>query len=258
MRVLVLLLLTTLSAAGQLPELERILLPIYSADPVAGAYDSRWETILTVRNLSDKESFLFPQNCPRTIPPNLCLTLTSLRPGATIQPYFRNATSAQPIMLNVTRELADRIAVQLRVRDLSRQSESYGIDIPIVRTGDFRSGPRAILDVPDEEGFRVTLRIYADRVAAESQLQLRFVSESTKETKTIDLTIKPLMKWPPGEPIVFPDFYYTVPDVIAFTQFTNGKPMRIELVPDRADLRYWAFATVTSNSSQHFTTLVAR
>lgn len=144
------------------------------------------------------------------------------------------------------------------VRDLSRQAESYGIDIPVVREGDFRSGPRAILDVPTEAGFRVTLRIYADQVAAESQLQVRFVNEWTKETKAIDLEIKPLIKWPPGEPIVIPDFYYTIPDVLAFTQFTGGKPMRIELLPDRADLRYWAFVTVTSNSSQHFTTLAAR
>jgi len=129
MRSLVLI-LVALSASAQIPPLERILLPIYSAQPAPGAFGSSWETVLTIRNNSANASFMFPQNCPPQIPDRLCLTLTDLPPAVTYRPYLRGVVSARPVMLNVSKVLADQIAVQLRVREISAQSASYGVGIP--------------------------------------------------------------------------------------------------------------------------------
>ncbi len=55
--MLTFLVLTSLSAVAQtLPEFDRILLPVVTRRPVAGAHDSKWETLVTIRNGSDQSA----------------------------------------------------------------------------------------------------------------------------------------------------------------------------------------------------------
>ena len=55
---------------------------------------------------------------------------------------------------------APRVAMGLRVRDLSRQLDTWGAEIPIVQESDFRSGNADLLDIPIKPGFRQMLRVY--------------------------------------------------------------------------------------------------
>ena len=59
----------------------------------------------------------------------------------------------------VNRPRAKDLAVQLRIRDISR-GHSWGTEVPIVRGRDMRLGRTHLMDVPVTAGFQQHLRIY--------------------------------------------------------------------------------------------------
>ncbi len=254
------LLLTALLSQSALPELERILLPVYSPVPIKGAYGSEWNFVLTMRNDSGETSLLFPPDCPPGTNPGLCAAQRLLSPGTT-RKISLYGTRPGPVVVSVTKALVAKIFIQLRVSERSREHESYGTDLPVVRSRDLRTAPSEILDVPLDDRFRVTLRLYADDVKEPSLLRVHVVNDTTGGAKEFLFRVeRPVFPpgFPPDEPYEYPHFFAEVANLTQYPEIQGTGNLRVEIAPATPGLRYWAFVTVTNNSSQHITTLVPR
>ena len=134
---------------------DRVLVPVI-ADHIPGAFGSIWTTELVGRNDNDRNVFVttyIPEIVALEPPP-----WTGGEAKSTFRPQFR-ANGAGFLYLE---HVEDRpLAFNLRVRDLSRQSESWGTEVPLVRSEDaFVGRPMTMLNVPYEPESRITLRIY--------------------------------------------------------------------------------------------------
>src|SRR5688500_1509415 len=132
-RALIALLFATAVHAGEPSGYTRYLIPVVSID-AAGAHGSRWTTELTAHNSRDSELEVRGLFCPPTtgllfcgnerIPPH---ESKALQP----QPSFDGREGAfiyVPDDLNAP----GPFVATLRVRDLSKNAESFGTEIPIV------------------------------------------------------------------------------------------------------------------------------
>src|SRR5688572_29226345 len=141
------LVLVAFSSGSQpLPDFERILLPVVNRRPTPGAHGSLWETVVTIRNASDQSLLYFPPHCSLLppVPERFCSQdrHPTLLPGTTQR---LDLLEEGAVFLNVPKSLADSTFVQLRVHDLTRQRESFGTEIPVVRATDMKVGPGQIL-----------------------------------------------------------------------------------------------------------------
>lgn len=151
------------------------------------------------------------------------------------------------VALLVPRGESEDLAFSLRIRDISRDADSYGTTVPVVRERDlFRNTEVTLLDVPLDPRFRTKVRIYAfpDPVyvtatqtphatvhvgsAAGRWFPLR---RSCERDRCDDVPYYGELDLPPGEEGESADIY-------------------VELPPDALG---WAFASVTNNVTQQVT-----
>lgn len=235
---------------------EQVLLPLLMTER-PGAFGSRWRTHLVIRNGSPSAISLDPYDL--TVPAG-----GTVRDPAQLTPPATDAIPAR--MLWVPRDREDVIVMELRARDMSRQSETWGVDIPVVRERDFRVRTISLVDIPTDQAFRVSLRIYGlDRfegIGARHDFLIRvYELESNRllaERRVVAEVSEPIVTPPrsPTRPAMFQMF-----DVVAAMPEVEGvERLRIDIapfswlpvVPGQVSL-FWAFATVTHNSTQSVT-----
>lgn len=242
---------------------ERILVPVVSqARP--GAFGSRWRTELTVRNEADVPAHVFQQECSffcscsamvlctaGEIPPHH-LAIGAIAPA-------RNPSNVGAFIY-VNRRLADDLAIQLRVRDISRDAENWGTEIPVVRDRNMRRAVTRLLDVPLTAGFRQHLRVYgASSPSGEGDLVVRFYAKDGT-----DVLAERVVTLLPGTLDRQPDRLPTddqLPEVPAYAEITSLASIvgteigviRLEITPLTTGLKYWAMVSVTNNSTQQVT-----
>lgn len=243
MRKLILIVFVTCFATQQLfaqvvSPIERILLPIFAGE-TPGAFGSRWKSELWIYNDNDEPAgigYLFPPD------------------AGTISPKSsRSAVGddrSQVRVITVLVKDAARLHFNLRIRDLSRQMQTAGTEIPVVRESDLRSGKVVLANVPVDGKGRQTLRLYQLLEAGQrpGSLHLRFfrignVPDVLFHEETVTL--------------VAPDYSF-----LAYAQFgpiptevLDGSVVRIEIEPLSGNMKYWGFVTVTNNETQHVTTI---
>jgi len=64
---------------------------------------------------------------------------------------------------------ADSIQLVARLRDLSRNGSSAGVDLPVVREDEFRADEMDLIAVPRDPRFRVLVRFYHARQSPAAQ-----------------------------------------------------------------------------------------
>ncbi|HEX9160924.1 MAG TPA: IPT/TIG domain-containing protein [Thermoanaerobaculia bacterium] len=223
---------------------EPILLPVFSP-PIHGAFGSEFQTLATAANRVgiepifvfgvDQSCFAPPPLGPLPFGDFVIVDANDFSAGLT------TCSSGPGRLLYVDKAHASAVTFNLRVRDLSRNAESHGTEIPIVRRSDFTTERISLLNVPIEDGFRNTLRIYA--LAPTSA-----VVTVLGQRQTIALQ--------PGANAFEP----------AFAQFSNfPTPAEAGFFGDiRVDVEQpfgavgvpiWAFITVTNNQTQEITTI---
>lgn len=135
------------------------LVPIRPGE-LRGANGSHWKTELTAHNGTDSD--VPPRVVPVMTGPNAFVDVAAgtsrrldLDPGA-VPAIFEG------LFLYVPEPLADAMTLKLRVRELSRDAEGWGVEVPVVplSTG-FQSRVR-LLDVPVDPRYRTLLRIYGE------------------------------------------------------------------------------------------------
>ncbi len=255
----VFLVITAVPAPAQLqPPYERVLVPIFIATPVPGAFGSLWATELIARN--EAASLVeVTVGLPQCVlqPPCGYASMTTFRPEGLFRPNPNGG-----VFVFVGAPGAAKVIFSLRVRDLSRQALTWGTAIPVIREAQTYTSRLELLDVPTDARFRVALRVYDFDAPNSRSVRLRIydVSQDNRisglppQTALVDVVLR--LETP------VEDVYSSIPgsavmtDLIgAFPQLSSARIVRIVLDPVSTDLRFWAFASVTNDETQHVTAI---
>lgn len=222
---------------AELSVFERVLFPVlFSAD---GANGSRWVSEAVVSNPRP----WFVENVNTLDVMRACLLYPCgerLTPGSIGR--FENGFP-RGVVLHVPRSEAADLAFSLRVRDVSRQAEGFGTQVPVVRESELTHGGMvALLDVPLDPRYRVKLRAYVlDPVVGIGSPQI--IARNTKTNAVrVNKTFE-LQRSGQDQP------HYAEVDLPAGDANERVNVyLRFPL-----DATAWAFATVTNNATQQVT-----
>ena len=236
---------------GNASEWKRVLLPVVMRN-LPGLNGSIWETDITAVIESDTAS-LFPRACVRTS----CFAQIPLRTPFRPSDYGIAGPSAKPTtFLYSAADQSDRISYNLRVRDLTRTSETWGTEVPAVREEEFRTAPILLMPLPVDPLFRTTIRVYDFDARAGAQVAIHvYADEETTPRATL---VRTFTTWPDTVTTVqlpvYPGYIQVdLGEVGAALAGAETAWMRIE--PRTEGLKFWAFASVTNNPTGHVTTV---
>jgi IPT/TIG domain len=139
------------------------------------------------------------------------------------------------------------LAASLRVWEVTRQGENHGVEIPVVRLEDFDEESIALVSVPTDPKFRLTLRVYG----------LNRGSNVVNVTWDGNLVPLPLQV----SNNAFEPSYAVMTDFTPAPGHTNPPYVNVLVeVPHPGDVvipgtPIWAFITVTNNETQAITTV---
>lgn len=220
---------------------ERILIPvIYNG---AGAQGSQWRTDVVMHNHSN--AFiprLFTQEQLIGCVPGYCDV--PLEPGETRVLGIDDAPGGY--LMHVARGQQDDLAINVLFRDLTRQSTALGAEMPVVRESEFLSGRSAILNVPTHQKYRIALRGYAFYLGTIPFKVYRMDGTLLLENGMLSLR---------GGDDVTP-YHDVIGDLMdRYPELSGMGPFRIvfEGLDSIGDDRYWVFASITNNETQHVT-----
>jgi len=229
-------------------EYETLLLPV--TESVRGANGSLWEATTTISNTSDSPVFVQMSNCDRShdtapCPPTLIGPHETIHPR--IQEWFGLATGVL-----VPRGALDSIDVQLRIQDISRQSQTFGTSIPVVRRDQFRRVVR-LHDIPTDPQFRSTLRIYGCHPLGAIYVNIRLFDESSAKLIASTRGQGGPLYFGIGNPFSYPEVTITsllnaLPEIAAYPRIG----IEVDSIYAPQD-PLWAFVSVTNNETQHVT-----
>jgi hypothetical protein len=237
---------------GQIDEaFDPILFPVFSP-PVHGQNGSEFRTIAKLWNKGTSAVVVYGLDISCTLfdPP--------LGPET---PWFIAPRGNEMLLTTDCSETAGRmffvpkgdtsIVTSLRVQEMSRQAENHGVEMPVVRRKDF-SDTVALVGVPNDPRFRLTLRIYSLGYGGISTVNVTVFSKNGQSSANHQEQLA-LLPGPARSPFE--------PSYAAFTGFfppsVYGEGDLTVLIENAApnDPPIWAFITVTNNETQHITTV---
>jgi hypothetical protein len=226
---------------------ETILIPLVFAGK--GAFGSDWTTDLWAYNSSGHS--ITQLNGPFQL--YVCIVgpcLQAIESHATVR--YRDAATvpyAHGRLMYVPRAGGPGLQFGLRIRDLTKQADALGTEIPVVRESDLRAGAFSLLDIPADGRFRSKLRIYSIGGTAQS-VDVRISTMDTNANVapvTFSLNLS-------ARTDVLPAYAETDLELILST-LGQPPPYRVEVSPRSPNgiPSYWGFITVTNNQTQHVT-----
>jgi hypothetical protein len=243
------------AVAQELPY-EKVLFPVLmeSASPLPGANGSLWMTDSAVLNRSDEPVKLYGAYICL-----MCRTAQPLVPGVTYEAVVHDNPTGTFILLE--RGKSDRIAFELRVRNVA--GDEAGTALPVVREREFSSTGVSLLNVPLGGEQRLLLRVYALHHQPAATVLVRTYAQNVVVPSPTRLTPDELL----GESVHALVPYVTSGfDPEQFPTFVNLSTLplgdaapnrvRIDVLPlSPADMKIWAFVTLTHNRTQAVTVI---
>jgi hypothetical protein len=220
---------------------EALLFPVSYSAVQPGAFGSQWITQIYLRNENDYGLDLWPRaifNLGCFFECNDQIEKHTTRTTGSNAPHGFSAF--------IPRQAARYVHVSIVARDLSREAEAAGAEIPVVREKDLFDRPLELLNVPTDRRFRVSVRIYD--VASASLVRMT-ISPLSREEVLVS-TMPQLSATTPG--------YFQISDLVAtYPQLVGKGPLRIKVEPLSVGgpRTLWAFASITNNETQHVTTI---
>lgn len=274
-RVLQLALLLALLAGGNAlaqaerpkrSDFEQILFPIDMEDR-PGAFGSLWRTDVSVWN--DNEHSVHAFSVVLSYTGTLCVTPPydcsyaplPAKSGVVRAGSLGRATSR---FVYVQKPFADKVHFSLRVRDLSRQAETWGAEVPVVREREAKSAPVHLLNIPLDERYRQTLRIYEFDALQNTEVMLRIFPGLPRNdaAASIPLVERRLTVGRYFDPFFGFEDFPMGPSYLElgsfrreFVELAGHDQIRIEIQPITPGMRFWAFVSITNNETHHVTTI---
>lgn len=216
---------------------EPVLFPVMVQGP--GAFGSQWSTEVLLRNDND---YTFPVSS--IFDRHLPLFHDGRPPAHFTSEVVTNLPDGY--LLYIPRQASPRVFFSTLVRDLSRQAEALGTEMPVVRETDFFDRTFTLLNVPTDARYRVALRLY--RIDDRSMLRIRVRQMSSEETALVDEDIE---LSPAGSHRIA-----YIGDLVArYPQLAGKGPLRIDVDTSVASPASWGFVSVTNNATQHVTVI---
>lgn len=235
---------------------ERILVPFYTETPIEGAYGSRWTTELAVLNNADEPIDIggYFQGCQFSA----CVPEPT-PPGITFYPSLYE-TRMQGTFLHIYPDTAaEDVEIHLRGRDLSRQSQDWGSEVPTVPESRAPVGHFTILDVPNDRLYRVMLRLYHLGQGHGAQAYVRFFETLQTRKYPWGVGVTPDRELA-QELVTFTAGSLTEPGYAELTSMIERHPelaqatrLRIEVESLTPGARIWGLLSITNNETQHVT-----
>ena len=224
----------------QAASLERVLVPLLFSGP--GAFGSQWTTEVAITNAADVPLDIFKSPFTNSAP---------LEPGET-----RTLTTADigqrptGLFLYIPRGEDRSLQFNALVRDLSRQGEQLGAEMPSVRESEFFHQRFNLMNVPSDSRYRVALRTYALGAAPIILSIYRMGDASLLVRDTLQV----------GTPSSTQPANVIIPDLVSkYPQLADAGSFRVEIqrpfegTYGPFDPGIWAFISVTNNETQHVT-----
>ena len=240
----------------------RVLLPLYIAHQTPGAFGSLWVSQFTVHNGSATGSYIIDW-CVALGPNEGCAAnLNSdeeLVPGETetVLPArypVPQVPVAGAILListeadSVNDLLANNLAFNLRVVDMSRTATAAGTEMPVVRESQFRTSTINLLNIPVDSRFRLALRMFEMNLSL-AKFNVRIFDQATNALLSERSVTTTTGGVPPhGFTPAFAEL-----DDIATGSAAQTTQLRIEIEPLESGSASWAYVSITNNDSQQIT-----
>ncbi len=227
---------------------EPVLFPIAYSGP--GALGSRWQTEIAFRNDNDEPLSTF-ESWFDVFPPAVN-SVNDRRPPARTNGVITTFTEPAGFIAHLPRREAPDVWFGTLIRDLSRQAEALGTEIPVVRERDLFDRPFQLLNVPTDPRFRVALRLYdLETELAPRAITVRFMSMTSDDViATKEVALQKTIGPRPA--------YAAIGDLVgAYPELAGKGPLRIEIDPDviPGQRTMWAMVSVTNNETQHVTVI---
>ncbi len=229
---------------------ERILIPLaINGQTTPGAFGTQWTGRLWLYNAAPRAVGIAGPRCHS--------------PGCGIYEaghmgiLGHGPTTSQPevgLVLRPRSDDAPHLTFSSRLWETTRMGQPRGIDLPIVREGNFFAGPVAFLGVPADSGVRVALRVYnpwvepRSSVAGADRVAVEFLDANGVALATTELTLTV-----PGNPAERPDYpgFAAIHDArAAFPQLAGTDVLHIRVRPVVPGAQYYAMVSVTDNETQ--------
>lgn len=232
---------------------ERILLPLMFEGP--GGFGSLWTTELRIFNkgrfaIDPLNQFHIPcqgpYGCPPQIPANAVLRL-----GVPELLQWSHG-----YVLAVPREVAGDLSYGLHIRDLSRQAEGWGTEIPVVHESEM-SGTVTLLDVPLDDRYRRTLRIFGLDAIDGSEVTLTW-RDDHGFSAIQNVVLRTLGRCELAAPCWLPEPAGAIlPLEPPYPgNFEPGERVRLEIAArNPLGAKIWAMVSITNNETQQVTTI---
>ncbi len=177
-------------------------------------------------------------------------TKTPLQPQKTITVNPVQGDVAGKFVYEPEEALPDLI-IKLRVMDLSRQELNYGTEIPVIDQMSAARRPLQLLDVVTGADFRSLIRVYDFDPAPGHAVRVRVFlpSDGFGDDSLLSESVLPLRV--SVSPEVYPG--YGELSLGGLSGISRTGNVRVEVAPLTEGLRFWAFASVTNNLTQHVT-----
>lgn len=225
-----------------------LLFPIF-LPPVPGQAGSQFVTTARLWNkgLTPVAFFGYDRTCTTIDPPVSARDLFGLEPRQDYELTLWPECSDSIAKLFFIPKGDKSLAASLRVSETSKQAQNHGVEIPVVRLEDF-SESIALLNVPVDPKFRLTMRIYGLN-RGPNFVNLSFGNRSLQVPLRIGRTI-------------FDPSYAEITD-FAPADTAPPSPRQDDMTvlvgsprgPGDVVSPIWAFITVTNNETQHITTI---
>ena len=245
-------------APARAQEYDQYLIPAASND-VAGAHGSLWTTELTIHNPRESSLTILGWNCPDPFIMPPCFRSFTVPARTSMAVNIAPRGGADGAFLYVPKDPNyPTTPMTLRVRDLSKNAESFGTEVPIARTEDYV--PRVILtDVPTDPRFRATLRIYGSNEYPRDVVMRVYTLNGRDPIETRNVTLDGIV------PIVFDPTPlhpgYAQVDPLSPAVRAAAARVRIEIEDALGDIvsppppPLWALVSITNNETQQVTTI---
>jgi hypothetical protein len=228
-------------------EPEKLLFPVDAGNPIGGAFGSQFVSRPMVYNAGSS-----PVRASLTEVPVWCSIpgcVNFIQPGTS--KLLTGGGGGLGGFLFVDRPRLADLAFSLRAQDLSRQELTWGTELPIIREADLFEDRLMLIDVPDADRFRQTLRIYDWDGQGHGVVAVRVFDQAggalLYDTE-VHLPIAHIGIPEPGQTQLA---LWTE----HFAALRPADALRIEIEPVTPGLRFWAFITITHNETQHITTI---
>jgi hypothetical protein len=237
---------------------ERVLIPVYFDGRIPGAHGAMFETELWIRNTGSEPVQLAPWSCPATQVCPAVFPLTKTLPAGEslrgLAVFFRPPVTNAGRLLYITGNGSGEVVFNLRASDKSRSTTNAGTEIPVVREHDFLTATANLLNVPFENQFRQTLRVYAiDEPSAEFRVRVFEMQQGGVG----DVFYEQTLRASTNNTGPFNDIpaFGQIADISAVIPTDARRPpaVRIEVEPLAGSGRFWTFVSVTNNDTQHVT-----